>query len=231
MDSLDRVLAPGQELLGRVDVTLCEYGAPSGHPVVPLIRRLGMLPGAALDCFAGLDATAAGALTTGLRALADQYASHRAAVDTAVGPGWHGAVADGFTQSWQALGNHLGDGAGPDEPSLAGRVLGLLGYMDDVATWMLVARAGIGVAVARAMGSAAAVNLRLAPQPLAVGATMSLADAAATIGVGVLSAAEAAVIAGHEVRRRWASRLDTLPYAGPDGDVPRPAGGFGLGLP
>jgi len=45
MDLLDRVTGPAADLLARVDDGLLAEGAPAGHPIWPLLRRAGALPG------------------------------------------------------------------------------------------------------------------------------------------------------------------------------------------
>ncbi len=53
MDALDRLAEPGLDLLARVD-TLLAAGAPEGHRLWPLLRRMQVLPGAAVREFLDL---------------------------------------------------------------------------------------------------------------------------------------------------------------------------------
>src|SRR5256885_352929 len=82
MDLLDRVYPVARELLDRVDATLLAGGAPADHPIWPLLRRLGALPGEVVAHLAG---GAPGGLTeTGdtLRQHADGYRHRVDAVPT-----------------------------------------------------------------------------------------------------------------------------------------------------
>src|SRR2546430_16216161 len=112
-------------------------GAPAGHPIWPLLRRLGALPGEAV---AQLATVAPGGLTPVSDALHQHADGYRHRVDEVPMPaGWRGPAADAFGASWSGLSAHLA-GSGPD--TLAGRLTDTASYVDDVAAWLGRARRG-----------------------------------------------------------------------------------------
>lgn len=227
MDLLDRVYPAARELLDRVDATLLAGGAPADHPIWPLLRRLGALPGEVVAHLAG---GAPGGLTeTGdtLRQHADGY-RHR--VDEVPMPaGWRGPAADAFGASWSGLSAHLA-GSGPD--TLAGRLTDTASYVDDVAAWLGRARRAVAGSVAECLGSAEAITLHSAPGDLtgawfAGGGAGSgspspsaVTRAAATVGARLLATAAEILDDGRAVHDRWSGRLDELTYRPP---APAPA--------
>lgn len=212
MDILDRVAVPGRDLLSRVDSVLAAGGAPADHPVWPLLRRVGALPGDVLDAFCALvpeQVTAAGAA---VRGRAEAYVDERADLAAAVAATtWEGDSAAAFGQRWAALGGHLGSEVAPDAPGLAGRLVATASYLDDVAGWMRSARRDLATEVATALGSLEAVRVR-APATGGPGDQARAAPAAATIGAVVLAVADRQAGAAEEVLERWAGRLTDLPY-------------------
>ncbi|GIJ53825.1 hypothetical protein [Virgisporangium aurantiacum] len=212
MDVLDRVAGPGRDLLSRVDSVLAAGGAPADHPVWPLLRRVGALPGDVLDAFCALvpeQVTAAGAA---VRGRAEAYVDERADLAAAVAATtWEGDSAAAFGQRWTALGGHLGSEVAPDAPGLAGRLAATASYLDDVAGWMRSARRDLATEVATALGSMEAVRVR-APATGGPGDPARSGPAAATIGAVVLAVADRQAGAAEEVLERWAGRLTDLPY-------------------
>jgi hypothetical protein len=212
MDTLDRVAVPGRDLLGRVDAVLAAGGAPADHPVWPLLRRVGALPGDVLDAFCALvpeQVTAAGAA---VRGRAEAYVDERADLAAAVAATtWEGDSAAAFGQRWAALGGHLGSEVAPDAPGLAGRLAATASYLDEVAGWMRSARRDLATEVATALGSLEAVRVR-APATGGPGDQTRSGPAAATIGAVVLAVADRQAGAAEEVLERWAGRLTDLPY-------------------
>jgi hypothetical protein len=225
MDTLARVAEPGRDLLARVDAVLAAAGAPDDHPVWPLLRRVGALPGDVLEAFCALAPDQLAAAAERVRARAQTYAEERADLASAVAATeWTGASASAFEQRWAALADHLGGTPAPDAPSLAGRLAATASYVDDVAAWMRSARQDLAHEVATALGSREALRLRLGETgPAAVvgagpaaGATgagpAAGAEAAATIGAAVLAVADRQAGVAEDVAERWAGRLVELPF-------------------
>jgi hypothetical protein len=207
MDPLDRVAAPGRDLLTRVDAVLTAGGAPADHAIWPLMRRLGALPGDVLEAFCALRPAPLLAAGTALRQRAEGYCEERADLSAAVAATlWEGDAATEFGGRWRVLGEHLGDHAAPEAASLAGRLAATGSYVDDVAEWVRVARLDLAHTVAGALGSAEAVRLRGA------GSDGAAVPAAATIGALVLATGNRQVDAAEAVADRWAGRLADLPF-------------------
>jgi len=216
MDTLAWVAEPGRDLLARVDAVLAHAGAPADHPVWPLLRRVGALPGDVLEAFCALAPDGLTAAAERVRVRADTYAEERADLSAAVAAtDWTGTSASAFGQRWAALSEHLGGTAAPDAPSLSGRLAATASYVDDVAAWMRAARQDLAHEVATALGSREAVRLRLGAGPGSEAAGASApagAGAAAAIGVAVLAVADRQAGAAEEVAERWAGRLAELRF-------------------
>jgi hypothetical protein len=210
MDALEHLLAPGRELLARVDAALVAGGAPAEHPIWPLLRRVGALPGDAAGSVAELAPTPVENAAVELRALAEAYARRHAAVGGPVE--WTGAAADAFGARWARLGAYLGTNADPEESSLAGRVAACAAYLEDVTSWMRSARGSLASALATVLGSAEAVGLRAGSAP-AGPPTVDVLVSAAGIGVRVLDAVAVSHDDGFTVARRWAAPLGELAFA------------------
>lgn len=149
-DPLDHLAEVAHELLTGVDATLGRAGASQDHPIWPLLRRLGTLPGAAVDAVAALRPAPLAAAGTALRELAVTYAELGATVPEHLtgrdqpgapnGPGtptepggpaepaWQGASAEAFADWWTALAAYL---TGKPHGSDAGGA-GQPGHADDV---------------------------------------------------------------------------------------------------
>ncbi len=229
MDLLDRVLPPARDLLARTDATLAGAGAPPDHEIWPLLRRVGALPSDALEFVAGLSPDPLADVAVELRARSDGYAGNRTTLESAVaGTRWEGAAGSAFAAHWGVLAGHLGDAESADEASMAGRLIALLGYLDEVGEWIIGTRARLAGTLAGVLGSAEAVAVRSAsgavpPHPgtaAAAGGVAGLAAApavaAAAIGARVLGAVDAAVTAGHQIAGRWQPRLGELPFVAPE---------------
>jgi hypothetical protein len=211
MDALDIVLGPGRDLLGRVDATLAAAGAPPGHPIWPLLRRVGALPGDALEFAAGLDPAPMRSAADELRARSAEFLDERRAVDRAVAERpWEGSGADAFGSVWRALAQHIGSDPATDRASLTGRLAALASYVDGAASWSAGLRGSLAMAVADALASREAVVLRTAPLD-----STAASGAAAAVGVTVLRPVAEAVRDGAELHDEWSPRLAELIYRGP----------------
>jgi hypothetical protein len=199
-DVLDRLADPAGEMLARVDDTLMAHGLPAGHPIVDLLRRLGALPADAAHAISAQDPAPLRAAGSELRHHADGYDVR---LDTA--PGWEGPAADGYAAGRSAVQAHLAGSAD--------RLRATAAYLDDVADWIDASRRALAYALADALGSEEAVRLRDRD-----------VEAAATIGARILRAVDEAHEAGRDLARRWAGRLDEVPYdSGPGPGSPDPA--------
>ncbi|MEO3743689.1 hypothetical protein [Plantactinospora sp. B5E13] len=225
MDALDHLAGPGADLLRRVDTLLGDAGAPAGHPVWPLLRRLRVLPGDALDAVLACrpaPLVAAGAAT---RTAGRAYDEVRVVL---TGPGnWRGSAAEAYAVRRRALVTYLGDGPG----SLAGRMTTTAGYADAVADWIGRTRGALARTLAEVLGSAEAVTVVTAPADGPVTGPVTGSVAAAEIGARVLATVAEAYDEVEALSGRWAAELAGVgqppagpPVPGPDGDGPVDAG-------
>lgn len=230
MDLLDRVRPAAGDLLDRVDATLLSAGAPDDHPIWPLLRRLGALPGEVVGQLAGVTPDAPQAAAASLRDRADRYGSGLASVPALAA--WRGPAADGFAARWSTLAGHL---AG-DEATMAGRLVDTARFLDDVADWLVRARRELAGVLAECLGSAEAATLRTAPaiglHPLpggpaggAPGTARDAVAAAAGIGAHLLAAVADIVDDGQRTLDAWADRLDELRYPAASGGTTAGIGG------
>lgn len=222
MDLLARVAPLAEGLLARVDSALVAAGAPAAHPIWPLLRRLGVLPGELVTQLAAVDVESLRSAGQPLRELARSYVDGVELMPGAAG--WRGEAADAFGAQWRSLADHLADGP----LSLAGRLDQTASYLDGVAAWLAGARQAVAVALVECLGSIEAATVTALPVAAFDSGAASLAAdphsrppgsspdqvirAAASIGIHVLRAASAALDEGEELRSRWAGRLDELPF-------------------
>lgn len=216
MDALDRLATPAADLLARVDGTLAEAGAPIEHPVWPLLRRVGTLPGDAVRAVTALRPGPADAAEPALRQLAQAYGDAQVTASHPVS--WTGAGADAFAAHRSALVAHLAQG----EESLSGRLAATAGYADALAGWVAQTRIEVARALAAVLGSTQAVTLVVGPVDAPVSAR---AVPAADIAERVLAAVSGACDMAEELWREWAPRLAELPWqpvadAGPAAATP-----------
>jgi hypothetical protein len=212
MDVLDRIAGPGRDLLSRVDTMLAAGGGPPDHPVWPLLRRVGALPGDVLAAFCALAPEQVTAAGNAVRGRAEAYVEERDDLAASVAATtWEGGSAASFGQRWASLGGYLGADVAPDAQSLAGRLAATASYLEEVAGWMRSARRDLAYEVATALGSMEAVRVRT-PAPAAPGQPDRAGPAAATIGAVVLAVADRQAGAAEEVLERWADRLTDLPF-------------------
>ncbi|MDG4795374.1 hypothetical protein [Micromonospora sp. WMMD1082] len=224
MDALDRLAEPGLDLLRRVD-TLLAAGAPEGHRVWPLLRRMQVLPGDALGSF--LDLRPAPLATAGhaVRRHVHGYDHACAALTDPVL--WSGSAASAYGQSRSALLRHLDEG--PE--SLVGRLEATAGYADALADWVEGSRLAVARALAEVVGSAEAVAVVAATSTgrmaTDAGPSSSGGTAAAEIAVRVLAVLCVAYDGAETLLRQWSPSLAESPWR-PAGARFRPDAGGGL---
>jgi hypothetical protein len=215
MDALERILGPARggaarDLLARVDGALISGGAPAEHPIWPLLRRAGALPGEAAEWVAALRPEVLDSSAAELHTLAEEYSRRHGAVGES--PEWTGAAADAFGARWAQLGAYLGATTAPRESSLAGRMAATAAYLDDLAAWARSARDTLAGELATVLGSAEAVRLRAAAPPGEGLPSGDVRAAAAAIGVRILGVAADAYDAGVRLPERWGADLGELTY-------------------
>ncbi|PWU55932.1 hypothetical protein DLJ47_08060 [Micromonospora sp. S4605] len=204
MDTLDRLAEPGLDLLRRVD-TLLAAGAPEGHPVWPLLRRMQVLPGEAVRGF--LDLSPAPLATAGHAVRRHVRAYDEVGVALTDPVLWSGPAASRYGQARTALLRHLDEG--PE--SLVGRLESTAGYADALADWVEGSRLTLARALADVLRSAEAVTVVAAtalpgavnqPRPTGPGAV-----AAAEIASRVLAVLCVAYDGAETLLRQWGPSL------------------------
>ncbi|MFC8847745.1 MULTISPECIES: hypothetical protein [unclassified Micromonospora] len=206
MDALDRLAEPGLDLLGRVD-TLLAGGAPEGHRLWPLLRRIQVLPGDAVRGFLDLHPaplTGAGHAVRGLVRAYDEVC--RTLTDPAA---WSGPAASAYDQARAGLLRHLDEG--PE--SLVGRLEATAGYADALADWVEGSRLALARALADVLGSAEAVRVRAATVSGAEPGGAGLL-AAADIAHRVLAVLGVAYDGAETLLRQWSPSLAETTWRG-----------------
>jgi hypothetical protein len=223
MDALDRLAEPGLDLLRRVDALLAA-GAPEGHPVWPLLRRMQVLPGDALLGFLDLHPAPLAGAGHAVRRLVRGYDDVCAVLIDSVA--WSGSAASAYDQARAALLRHLDEG--PE--SLVGRLESTAGYAHALADWVEGSRLALARALADVLGSAEAVAVVAATSP---GATSPGAGSGGggSGGAGVAEAAEIAtrvlVVLGvaydgaETLLREWSPSLAESTWRAPTQNVTR----------
>ncbi|WP_433284609.1 hypothetical protein [Micromonospora sp. CA-244673] len=199
MDALDRLAEPGLDLLARVDA-LVAAGAPEGHRLWPLLRRMRVLPGAAVREFLDLHPAPLAGAGHAVRRLVRGYDDTGAVLADPVA--WSGPAAAAYDDARTALLRHLDEG--PE--SLVGRLESTAGYADALADWVEGSRAALARALAEALRSAEAVTVHVATRPGAE-AGRSGALAAAEIATRVLGVLGVAYDGAETLLRQWAPSL------------------------
>ncbi|MEO3776171.1 hypothetical protein ABGB16_04785 [Micromonospora sp. B11E3] len=209
MDPLDRLAEPGLDLLDRVD-TLLASGAPEGHPLWPLLRRMQALPGEAVRAFLDLHPAPLAEAGHAVRALVGAYDEVSRTLADPVA--WSGAAASAYDGSRAALLRHLDEG--PD--SLVGRLESTAGYADALADWVEGSRLALARALAHVLCSAEAVRVRAATAPGAEPRATGLV-AAADVAYRVLSVLGVAYDGAETLLRQWSPSLTESVWRAPVG--------------
>jgi len=217
MDALARLEPVARSLLRAVDMTLDQLGAPAGHGVWGLLRRVGASPGDAVTLVAGMQPGRLGPVAASLRERAAGYDSAALPRDV----GWRGRAGASYAVRAAALDAHLrANGSG----SLAGRLGATAGYLDDVAEWQRRTRDRVARALGEVLTSTQALTMTRhlgggGPSYLGSGQAVL---ASADIGARLLAEAAAALDEGDLVRQRWAGSLAELAFVAPADAVPAP---------
>lgn len=216
MDPLERLAEPGLDLLRRVDILLAT-GAPEGHAVWPLLRRMQVLPGAAVRSFLELPAVAFSDAGRSVRHLVRGYDEVSAALTESVL--WSGTAATAFGEYRAALLSHLDEG--PE--SLVGRLEATAGYAAALADWIERSRRTLARTLAAVLGSAEAVAVVAATSApptasaqLVVSVPHPAAEVeAAEIAARVLAVLSAAYDGAETLLRQWGPSLAESPWRAP----------------
>ncbi|MDI1461946.1 hypothetical protein QEZ54_13305 [Catellatospora sp. KI3] len=224
MDALARLHPHTAGLLGQVDDLLARCGAPADHPVWPLLRRTGALPG---DLVGGLVAWSPGPWLEQAEALrrAARDAAELATdlpVERAGAYGWNGPAADAFARRAGAVRAEVRDWSEQLRADAE--------RLDELAHWLQSARQRAARVLARVASSTQAVALVTGVAPGAPSARLDAdggdrvlrvrAAAAAEIGAALLAEFDALLGEGEElvgrvpiVRESTAATLDLSPSA------------------
>lgn len=194
MDALDRIVGAGLDLLSRVDSVLARFGAPEHHPVWPLLRRLGVLPGDAVGAVAALRPASLAGVGPDLRLLSREYAE----LPILRRLEWQGQAADAFGARWTAFSAHLTG----ETDSLASRLIDTARYAEAVADWADRTRLAVARTLAAVLTSAEAVTV--------ITGTDLVPLAAADIAARVLGAVADAYDEAEELLAGWPGLLDEL---------------------
>ncbi|MFC0507628.1 hypothetical protein [Micromonospora costi] len=209
MDALDRLAEPGLDLLRRVD-TLLAAGAPEGHRVWPLLRRMQVLPGEAVRAFLDLRPEPLAGAGHTVRRLVRGYDDVSATLADPVL--WSGPGAEAYGQTRTALLHHLDEG--PE--SLVGRLESTAGYADALADWVEGSRLALARALADVLRSAEAVAVVAATSLPAGGASRPASGGprveAAEIAARVLAVLCVAYDGAETLVRQWAPSLAESPW-------------------
>ncbi|GAA1417242.1 hypothetical protein ACFQZ4_52665 [Catellatospora coxensis] len=149
MDALRQLQSNTAGLLAQVDESLARWGAPEQHPVWPLLRRTGALPGDAVAGLAGWSPEPWRQQAAALRA----HAAVVAAVGVDLGrlPSWDGRAGDAFAAARRRI--------GVDTAHRVDRMRADAAHHEELADVLTAGRASAARALARVAGSAEAVSL------------------------------------------------------------------------
>lgn len=204
MDPLDRLAGPAEDLLTLVDEVLLVAGAPAGHRIWPLLRRLGVLPGDTLAAIVALRAAPVQAAAKGVRTRSGGYDEAQAALG---GVAWEGAGAQAYDHLRDALRAHVA--GGPD--SLTGRLDATASYLEAIAAWIGGSRLALARTLAEVVTSAQAVTV------VTGGIVGPAPAAAADIGARVLAVGAEVAERGDELLQRYDPQLTRIAFRAPAG--------------
>jgi hypothetical protein len=186
MDALERLFRVATGLLGQVDRTLLQQGAPANHPVWALLREVGALPGEAIEALVEWRADSWLELRAGLAVERDRYERALELLRRPVS--WEGFAG-------QAAGAQQGALTRATEEA-ADRLARTDLHLSEQEQWLSSSRDLVARALARVMSSTDAVTLVtgmdgttavVTSGPVGLDATVA-ARSAAEIGVTLLTA-------------------------------------------
>ena len=173
MDRLDELIAAAGPLLRRIDEVIGTSGAPADHRLWTELRRVRLLPGAAVHAVAALRPAELTDAATHLRADARAYA----AIAQSLPPpsGWTGEAADAYDTARRRAAEHLSGGL----DSLDERLEATADLAEALVSWIGQSRGEIAVALADVLGSTDALVLTAdsAVDPTAAAEAQAAADA------------------------------------------------------
>jgi hypothetical protein len=215
MDALSRLHPAMSGLLTLVDDTLAHSGCRADHPIWPLLRESGRLPGDALTCAAGW---LPDELTARADLLARQQDFEADLADALTDPtGWEGEASSAFRAR---LATARQDLLSLDE---SGRLMHA--WFTDLSAYLRQARLRLAHALSRALQSSEAVTLKIGPVLGGIKPSAQ-AEAAATIGAMVLTEVAHFWQGSLSLSRDWSARLDaaaaSLPLAHATSPASRP---------
>lgn len=197
MDSLATLHVEASPLLGRVDATLAQCGAPADHAIWPLLRRRGLLPG---DAVTNVVAWSAEPLRERAQ-LMRLHCGRCVRVDGLLrgSSGWEGAAGTTFDARVEATCR--------EHDVLAHNAQTLAGYLEELADWIARGRMRLAHALATVLTSAQSVTLKTQAGPAQVTAAIR-AQASADIGAEVLGEVDLFWVGAVELSHSWSSRLE-----------------------
>jgi hypothetical protein len=198
MDALSRLHPAARGLLTLVDDTLTRSGCRADHPIWPLLRESGRLPGDALTC-------AAGWLPDELHTRADLLVRHKEpeaeVADALTDPvGWQGEASSAF-HARLATARH--DLTRLDE---TGRLMH--GWFTELSSYLRQARLRLAHTLGLALQSSEAVTLKVGPVLGGIKPSAQ-AEAAATIGAIVLAEVDLFWQGGVTLSRHWSAHIES----------------------
>ncbi|GAB4046222.1 hypothetical protein [Catellatospora paridis] len=149
MDALRRLNASTAGLLARVDDSLARWGAPEEHPVWPLLRRTGALPGDVVSGLADWSPEPWRQQAAALRGHAEAARAVGGGLDRL--PSWEGTAGDAFAVARQRISR--------EARHRADRLRADAVFHDELADVLTAGRARVARGLARVAGSAEAVAL------------------------------------------------------------------------
>jgi hypothetical protein len=177
MDRLDQLIATAGPLLRRIDDIIGAVGAPADHRMWTELRRVRMLPGAAVHAVAALRPAELTDAAGQLRADARAYATIAESLPPPLA--WTGAAADAYDAARRQAAEHLS--GGPD--SLDERLEATADLAEALVTWAGQSRGELAVALADVLSSPDILVLSAdsAVDPTATTGALAAADAAERI--------------------------------------------------
>lgn len=149
MDALRHLHASTAGLLARVDDSLARWGAPEEHPVWPLLRRTGALPGEVVSGLADWSPEPWRQQAAALRGHAEAARAVGGGLDRL--PSWEGAAGDAFAVARQRISG--------EARHRADRLRADAVFHDELADVLTAGRARVARKLARVAASAEAVAL------------------------------------------------------------------------